>query len=268
MGSVPPTVSATGRALAERWRQTIPSLGDHPLRTAFARRALERTDAGPFADALNVVCQDAELGRSDARQVAAAFIPTIVGRDLIEKVWSIRTTAAAASLLSVGRLLRGSTPDGHRLDERARNLHEVVQNAAGKPLSLGERRALARRPVRQTLDKLMRDPHPMVTRIVLANPRITEDDVVRMAAHRPAVASNTSEIAIAWTRSARVRMALVLNRTVPEAVSIPLLILLSRPELQQVVRAADLDPAVRATAKEYHELRPPMPRGEATASPH
>ena len=55
----------------------------------------------------------------------------------------------------------------------------------GRPLTLGERKSLARRPDRAMLDRLLHDPHPDVIRRLLRNPRLTEDDVVRLAARRP-----------------------------------------------------------------------------------
>ncbi len=253
-------VSAAGIELARRWMQTIVALADHPLRVAFARRELTRSTVPVFATAINEVHRRSEVGDEVGREVVAAFVPTIVDPQVVDKVWAARALAGTAALLSAARLLRGSTPEGHGLDQRTgAPTQNVVQNAAGKPLSLGERRALARRPSRATLDKLMRDPHPMVARIVLGNPRITENDVVRMAAYRPALAGVAAEVAMAWSRSSRVRMALVSNPGVPPAVAIPLLALLSRPELHRVVRATDLSVVIRATAQTYHELRPPMP---------
>jgi hypothetical protein len=253
--------------LAGRWLTTIVSLLDHALRVQFARTELTRRPVGLLAAALNETNRLSEEGDDAARQVIAAFVPSIVDPQEIDKLWAVRTTAHHAALLSAMRLLRATTPEGHEAEQR-NPTHGVLQNAAGKPLSLGERRALARRPSRATLDKLLRDPHPMVTRIVLSNPRITEDDVLRMAAYRPAVAGAAAEVAMAWSRSSRVRMALVLNPTITSSITVPLLTLLSRPELQQVARAADLPAVVRATAQEYHELRPPMPASDAPGARH
>lgn len=254
--------------LGKRWLHTIPGLADHQLRVAFGQTQLERLATRELATALNEVCQLAEQSDPVARQVVGAFVPTLVNVEALELVGALRASAATLALLSVGRLLRASTEEGHHLGQPGNPNLKVIQNAAGKPLSLGERRALARRPSRATLDKLMRDPHPMVTRIVLGNPRITEDDVVRMAAYRPAVPRAAGEVAMAWSRSTRVRMALVLNPTVPPAIAVPLLFLLNRPELGQVMRAADLAAVTRATAHEHHELRPPMPPVEAPLQKH
>jgi hypothetical protein len=118
------------------------------------------------------------------------------------------------------------------------------------------------------MDKLVKDPHPMVVRILLENPRITEEDVVRMAAHRPPVPEVIVEIGKSWAHRSRVRMTVILNPGSPTAVSVPLLALLVRPELDAVAHAADLSAAVRATALDLYDLRPPMPPVEEPVLKH
>ena len=251
--------------LADGWLKTIASLGEHALKVAFARSELLRPEIASIAQALNAICQRAEESEVAARDALNAFVPILVDVEHVVLVEALRTAAIEAHLLSVGRLLRASTASGHHLDREP--VGEVLQRN-GRALTLGERRALARQPSRSTLDKLLRDPHPMVASVLLVNPRITELDVVRMAALRPANARVMGEIAKTWSRRARVRMAVVLNPGAPPAVAVPLLGLLTRPELEEVGRAADLQPVVRATALELFELRPPLAPAEPPALPH
>jgi hypothetical protein len=252
-------------ALAHSWLKTIGSLTDHALQVAFARSELSRSELGVTAGALNAVCQQAEAGATRSRGALGAFVPVVVDVAHIDRIEALRDHALEAHLLSLGRLLRASTRAGH-LPERE-PVGEILQRE-GRPLSLGERRALARRPSRAVLEKLLRDPHPMVARLLIDNPRITENDVVRMAAYRPANAGVLMEIGGRWSRRGRVRMAVVLNPGAPPAVAVPLLGLLSRPELDQVACAADLAPVVRATARELHELRPPLSPAPPPREPH
>jgi hypothetical protein len=128
-------------------------------------------------------------------------------------------------------------------------------------LTLGERRALARQPSRKAFDKLLSDPLPMVVKNLLENPRLTEDDVLRMAARRPAYPQVIGEVARhpTWSQRARVRMAIVQNPGTPPELSVPLVRLLIRPELMQVVSAPDVPAVVRAAASELLERRPPVP---------
>lgn len=243
----------------ERWLKTLPSLGDHRLMVAYARSELYRSSLGHLAEDLNLVCERSEQSHPLARDVLTAFVPLIADVAHLPRVHSIRATAIAAGMPSAGRLLRCSTPEGHLIDQPRDDMSQlVVQRQDGSPLSLGERRALARRPSRAALDRLLRDPHPMVVRLVLQNPRITEEDVVHMAARRPAVPDVVMEIGKLWSRYARVRRALALNPGSPPAVSVPMLSLMIRSELVDVTRAADIPAVVRAIAHDLRELRPPM----------
>ena len=65
----------------------------------------------------------------------------------------------------------------------------------GRTLTLGERKALARRPTRKAMEKLFADPHPVVIRTLLANPKVIEADVIRLAARRPNQPEVLAEIA-------------------------------------------------------------------------
>ena len=97
--------------------------------------------------------------------------------------------------------------------------------------------------------------------MLLCNPMITETDVMRLAARRPAYPEVIAEIARspAWATRARVRMAIVQNPGSPPEIAVPLLRLLIRPELAQVIAAADVPRIVRAAAAELLDRRPPVP---------
>ncbi|RLB61958.1 MAG: hypothetical protein DRI90_10180 [Deltaproteobacteria bacterium] len=244
---------------AQRWLATIPSLTGHKLKVAYARVALYDDSLSELTTNLNEVCQLAEQASGVARDVLSAFVPLLIDTAHLQRVQSLRATALASALPAAGRLLRCSSTEGHLLDLPSSGGDAyVIKRADGRPVSLGERRALARRPSRASLDKLMNDPHPMVVRILLANPRITEEDVVLVAARRPAIPEVTVEIAKAWSHHGRVRLTIVLNPGSPPAVSVPLLGLLVRSELAETMSAADLPTTVRATARDLHELRPPL----------
>ncbi len=243
----------------ERWLATISGLTDHPLQVSYARSELAEGSPEELAGAFDELCRAVDYVNEGARDVLGAFVPLIIDPDLLERVGAIRAAAGDAQLPAACRLLRCSTRRGHFLDREDDTPNvNLPQRADGRPLTLGERRALARKPSRAGIAKLMSDPHPMVVRILLANPRLTEDDVVAMAAKRPAPREAIAEIAKAWSRRARVRMAILLNPGSAPGVAVPLLGLLSRPELAEVARAADVPAVVRTTAGELWELRPPL----------
>lgn len=92
-------------------------------------------------------------------------------------------------------------------------------------LPLGVRRALARRDDPAALERLLLDPDPIVIRHLLANPRVTEPLVVRLAARRPIAASTLREIERSrrFGGRPRVRVALACNPYCPTDLAIALL---------------------------------------------
>ena len=84
----------------------------------------------------------------------------------------------AASTRSRGcstRSRRRPSPAASSQAARAR----AAARAAGRPLTLGERKSLARTHAASKLLLLLRDPHPAVVAILLDNPHLTESDIVR-----------------------------------------------------------------------------------------
>jgi hypothetical protein len=129
----------------------------------------------------------------------------------------------------------------------------------GRPLTLGERKALARGPVRQTLEHLLRDPHPDVVGILLNNPHLTERDVLAIATRRPNAASVLQEVAKSprWTRRYPVKRALVLNPHTPPQVAVRLASLLTSQDLQLVRGESYLHPELCCHAAELLQLAAP-----------
>jgi hypothetical protein len=129
---------------------------------------------------------------------------------------------------------------------------KAAELPGGRELTLGERKSLARGRRREMLDRLLRDPDESVLRILLGNPRITEADVVRLAARRPTTAGAQRTILRCERFIARyaVKRALVFNPYTPTDLSARLLVLLTRPDLEAVAQDASLNDAVRETAKE------------------
>jgi hypothetical protein len=141
---------------------------------------------------------------------------------------------------------------------------EVPDYGAGRELTVGERRSLARRPQRGVIEKLLLDPHPLVIRQLLENPGLVEDDVLRLATKRPArldvlqVLSRSAH----WLCRSRVRLALVLNPGTPPHVSMPLLMVCNRNDLLEVTTTTTVPKLVRVTARQLLGKRPPLERAD------
>jgi len=245
--------------LAKRWMALIPALMTATLRAQFVRSQLLESPLDEIAPALDVICVHTEQADPAARQVLSAMMPTLNDPRFRPRIEALRSRAQLDCLLALSRLLR--TPGPELRPQPATDETMLPTSTDGRMLTLGERKALARRPDRFALDRLLRDPDPTVIRNVLGNPRITENDVVRMAARRPAYPQVISEIARhpEWASRARVRMAIVQNPHSSPDISVPMVRLLIRPELRRVVEATDIPPVVRAAAVELLDRRPPVP---------
>ncbi len=133
----------------------------------------------------------------------------------------------------------------------------------GRPLTLGERKNLARRPQRKIIDRALRDGHPDVVRELLVNPRLTESDVVRMCA-TPGVRPDVLERVFAaprWACLPRVRKSIAANPVAPVHIALALVPLLSRGDLRELAADARLAPAIRSLALHVLRRLPPTPRG-------
>lgn len=125
-----------------------------------------------------------------------------------------------------------------------------------RPLTLGERKTLARSWDRETLMRLLLDPHVEVVKLLLGNPHLTESDVLKIATSRRSSAPVLALILRAdrWSSNPRIRMALIRNPALPTATSLRLLGLLNRADLRELARDPSLPKAVQASLA--RRLRP------------
>jgi len=125
-----------------------------------------------------------------------------------------------------------------------------------RPLTLGERKALARSWRRDVLERLLLDPHTDVIELVLANPHVTETDILKIATSRQSSAQALALVLRAgrWGLSPRVRMALVRNPNLPLTSALRLLGLLNRADLQTLARDPSVPPLIQSALE--RRLRP------------
>ncbi len=122
----------------------------------------------------------------------------------------------------------------------------------GRPLTLGERKSLARTHEREKITKLLADPHPAVVAILLDNPHVTEGDVVKIAAMRPAVPEALAKVAAhaRWSVRHMIKRALVRNPSTPLADAIRIATTLRSSELTELAGDASLPEPLRIHAAE------------------
>jgi hypothetical protein len=259
------------RARASSLIRTLRALTGAELRAAYVVDAMRTAELGAFAPVLDEVCARAEQAEEGACEALVAVVDAFNTPSVGDVVQQLREQAAGDALLALDRLLhrptevpRASAHPANPEDDR------VPDYGKGRPLTLGERKALARRPDRDTMQRLMLDPHPDVIRALLTSPRITEADVVRLAAKRPSRGDVLTEIArsIRWSHRVRVRLTLALNPDTPLEISLAFVGLLLRQELELVASATHVAPAVRAACLAHLERRPPVEKDDADSSIH
>jgi hypothetical protein len=235
------------------------ALAEASYRVTHLRELLLGSPPNVLAPLLEIVCARAEQAEPRAREWLVAFVDVITATepDVREAVQRLREEAAGESHLALERILR--SPPSLSLDLVDPNKVRSPDYGRGRPLTLGERKSLARRPDREMMARLLFDPHPEVIRRLLGNPKLTEDDVVRLASKRPMRADILLEIARSekWMHRSRVRLSLVLNPSTPPEISSPIASLLMRQELKLVAETTAVPSTVRALCLEHLERRPP-----------
>jgi hypothetical protein len=163
--------------------------------------------------------------------------------------------ASEQQLPAIARLFLVASPTTMDAQQLARSLApERPLRPAGRPLTLGERKALARTHDREQLLLLLRDPHPMVVAILLDNPHVTEADIIRIAAARPAVPASLARVAAhpRWSVRHAVKRALVLNPSTPLADAIRIATTLRSQELRALAADVSLREPLRTHAAEVY----------------
>jgi hypothetical protein len=245
------------QARADALVRTTLSLGGAALRACYLTTVVRAWPVRALAQTLDAVCARAEQAEVTSREALVAIVDALNTEGMDDLLQRLREEAAADSLLSLERLIRH--PRGTRRVPSSAPPHVESERGPARATPLGERKSLARRPDRETLQKMLADPHPDVIRRCLCNPRLTEDDVVRLAAKRPGRGEVLAETARSrWVHRPRVRMTLVMNPATPLQVVAPLLGLLLRPELEMAAHSPAVAAHVRALCLEHLERRPPV----------
>lgn len=165
---------------------------------------------------------------------------------------ALHEAAVAQGATTIARLVIDVSPPTADPAEVSRQLKpERPLRGRGRPLTLGERKAMARRPRGEALAALIKDPHPDVVGNLLDNPQLTEREVIAIAASRPAVPEALARVAAhpRWSARASVRRALALNPHTPVHVAVRLAVTLGVRDWGDIAGASELAPALREQAR-------------------
>ena len=235
---------------------------------------LERLEAKDMDGAYAFV--SAVLRRSDRTRPSLPHLQQTLNQVLVEGgatrpldyEWRAALYAVAAEHRDefLMRLLRSSDAAAAMQNTRA----ALPKSVADIPL--GVRRALAKGDDKGLLDRLLLDPDAIVVGHLLENPRITEDDMVRIAARRPIPGSTLSRIRRSrrFGSRLRVRLAVAQNPYCPTELALEVLGTLPADALKDIARDGTLHEEVRQHARDEMthragslEAGPPEPGEEA-----
>jgi hypothetical protein len=209
-----------------------------------------------LAAELSTLCEATERLDPQAKEALVALVVLLAWRGRDPWVERLRLHAIESAKSSLLRLLRVySLPAYYESD-----VTRPVVTKSGKELTLGERKSLARRPNRRAFEQLLTDPHPQVIRQLLGNPHLTETDIVTLLALRPGRPSTVETLAEFpnWLVCTRIRLAIIYSPASPSHIAVPLIALLTRPELEEIADSPSIHVVLRGTAQEFLERRPPL----------
>lgn len=125
-------------------------------------------------------------------------------------------------------------------------------------MGMPERIKLALRGNREARVHLIRDNNPMIRRLVLRNPRVTEDELLAIAKTRSVdhellrmIADNRD-----WMTSYPLRLALVTNPKTPLVIAMRLMPSLQERDVRRLAKSKDVPVTVAGQAKRLVLRRP------------
>lgn len=242
------TAGATERkVLASRIRHWG-NLPEQAMRGAQLRRFLQRVSATTAVRALEELLVTVRAKDESPRLVYLALIQLLEDAGWVRgRLPEWRREAFRQGVREVIYLL--SDPGGERYvhdDEEGPLSHPELQD-----ITLGEKKAWARRSRQKDFHKFYAETHPQVLEILFSHPAMTEAQLLRFLSRRPLY---PEVVATAlrfprWLSSRSVQRSLSLNPYTPTRIALRLLPLLALEDLREIRDAEDLTHELRGYAE-------------------
>jgi hypothetical protein len=222
--------------------QVASSIRDRALASGYLRSVLRELSPDEAADLVTVV-HAASVARDPVAGEAWLLLAIVLAGEEQEEL-AERLGRALRRRGNTDLAEAMSAAGGREIDENAAHVPDFGK---GRPLSLGERKSVARSRDRALLARVLRDPHPDVIRILLGNPHLTEPDVVRLSARRPVHGDVLREVCKSprWVVRYGVRLALVKNPHLPLALALRFVPQLTSTDQRVIVGSPELDARLR-----------------------
>ena len=230
----------------------ILSIHERPMRRTLVVEFASGLTPAELVFSLNHIHTRAFNGNPTARELMQEFAlePSAVSQlsyDTLKEAYNIahdKELENIQGLFFSGASTEQSKPIQH-LDTQGIPTNEHLA------LPLGWRRKAARESDRNVLDRLLHDQNWRVVDLLLDNPRITERDVVKIAARRPTQPAIIDLVAKhpKWSGRYKVRKAIVCNPKTPYALARPLMDTLLQQDIRDVIGLGVLDGHLLAEAR-------------------
>jgi len=239
--------------------EQLKAIREPEIRVASLVLALCSGDPAPWISAMVSIVHRVHATDDVDAAIALEAITQAAGTEALAYDARQRMYEAAASQghWVIARLFLAASPITVSDAQAARQLApERPLRPNGRPLTLGERKSLARTRRRDLILLMAKDPHPDVVEVLLHNPHVTEADVVHVASRRPALPETLQRVAVhpRWSARHLVKRALVWNPTTPLDVAIRLATTLRRVELRAITVDETLAPGLRTHVTELLDL--------------
>lgn len=243
----------------------LKAIRDPRMRVLALIEAFHAGDAGGWTEAIAAIVARSHT-IDDADAILAVQTITQAAADstlLYETRKQLYTAAVERGLPAIARLFLTESPSTVMPGQLEKQLApERALKPTGRPLTLGERKTLARTNNREQISLLLRDPHPAVVAILADNPHVTESDILKIASRRPAVPETLTRLAThpRWSVRHAVKRALVMNPSTPLADAIRIATTFRAAELAELADDPALPEPLRSHAAEVRaaSLRRPQ----------
>jgi hypothetical protein len=241
------------------------SIAEHTARLTRGVRAVEDNRLWPPivqgfvsetdpAELVAVVHRLITLGHlPDFRRTFHALIQCLLAGRIIEyqRSQDLYMAACDAELLPIQMLLLRAPA---LLSART---NDVLMDLTLRDIPLGTRKTMARSNDRTILTRLALDPAVSVVTILLDNPLLVEEDVVRIVARRPNLQDIIELVAKhpKWSLRLTIHEAIVSNPYTPTTLAAAFVPFLNRSQLLEVSCDGRIHTAVRDVARIVHQWR-------------
>jgi hypothetical protein len=220
--------------ITEKLVSDIYGLKEKASRTVVLSERLRELSTEITVEVLNQLCLKANANQPRYQEVLLSLIDIftitqILGYGRMSRIYIL---SKEKGYDSVTRLLTRPPPKKELKDYEA----DLMKDPDMEFVTLGVKKSLARGSKKNVLDRLIHDQDPQVIGNLLNNPKITEKEVIKIAAQRP-VSGEVLRIIFKnskWISRYSVKKALVLNPFTPTDISLGLINFMLVQDLRQI----------------------------------